>query len=149
MLRCGKPQPCSPACPSPPSPSLPLAPQVIALLNAEMHPGAFLVRSEPLFIPSSFIGDPCGTQRFWLWYLKLPNKAFSSPKQSMTTQKKPGLLGIVARLSGKPRLCSGHSTTVVEDLPHPAVSIYMGVLPDLLKSGPYCFLIWLTHFSGN
>lgn len=87
--------------------------------------------------------------RVWSWYLKLPKKAFSSPKQSMKIHKKPGLFGIIVWLSGKARCRSGHSMSVVQDSPHPAVSIYMGVLPDLLKSGPYCFLTWLTYFSGN
>lgn len=53
---------------------------------------------------------------------------------------------LAARLGFRGRCRSGHSACVVQDLPHPAVSIDTGVLPDLLQSGPYCFLTWLTCF---
>lgn len=90
-----------------------------------------------------------GNMRYHDWYLILPKKAFYSPKWSMRTHKKPGLFGIVAWLLGKARCHSGHSMSMVQDLPPPAVSIYMGVLPDLLNSGPYFFLTWLTHFLAR
>lgn len=87
----------------------------------------FFSEANPCFIPSSFLENPCGTQTVWSWYLKLPKKAFSSPKQSMRTHKKPGLFGIIAWLSGKARCHSGHLMSMVQDLPHPAVSGYMEV----------------------
>lgn len=94
-----KPQPRRAACPSPPS--LPPAPHRIAPVKAEMHPHAFPFRSEPLFVPSSFLGSPGGTQTVRSQYLKLLKKAFSSPKRSTRTRKKPGLFGSVAWLSGE------------------------------------------------
>lgn len=44
------------------------------------------------------------------------------------------------------KLDSGHSMSMVQDLPLPAIFIYVASLPDMLKSGPPSFLTWLTHF---
>lgn len=56
--------------------------------------------------------------------------------QNERRHKEAGHFGIPAQLSGWAGCHSGQLMSVAQDLPHPAVSVYMRLLQDLLKSGP-------------
>lgn len=103
-------------------------------------------RSKPLLIPSSFLGDCYKAQTVQSWYLKVPKEGIFFLKTKLRRHKKAELFVIAAQLLGKASCRSGCSMSMVQDLPHPAISIYIASLPDMLKSGPPSFLTWLTHF---